>query len=327
MKEEIIVPFEDILTSIFSEEMGPIHLLYRLSDMDEEQLAQFLTQWQSAPDDRRQVIVRHLADISEENFVVDFSPIFRISFEDPNALVRIAALDGLWDSTDSTLVEPILRLLNSDPALEVRVAAAKASAHFLLLAEWDQIRDINSPQIIKSLYETYVDPMTELSLKCAVLEAMGPATSPTVSRLIEDAYEGFVPELQLSAVFAMGTSADPRWISIILDEMESPNEEMRAEAARAAGLIGLNQAIPQLAELAYDDDLDVAIVAVTSIAQIGGDEADNILNALLGDPRSDHLHKAIEDAMEESIWLDGELPLFPWSEDDLDEDLEIENLD
>ena len=41
------------------------------------------------------------------------------------------------------------------------------------------------------------------------------------------------PELQLSALFAMGTSADPRWLPILVDEMESPNSDMRAEAARA----------------------------------------------------------------------------------------------
>jgi len=321
MEEETIIPFEDVLSSLFAEEMGPIHQLYRLSDMNEEEQAQFHHRWRVASDSRRQEIVRHLADISEWNFIVDFSPIFRFSFQDPYAPVRIAALDGLWDSTDSTLVEPILNFLTDDPALDVREAAARALAHFLVMSEWGQARGVNTSLIFDTLLTTFEDPLTALPIKCAALEAMGPFPSPDTTRVIENAYEGHVSELQLSAVFAMGTSADPRWLPVLLDEMENPELEMRAEAARAAGLIGNSEAIEQLAELAIDDDHDVATAAAIAIAQIGGGEADRILNDLLLDPLSAHLHEAIEEALEESTWMDGELPMFPWSKDDMDNDV------
>lgn len=326
MKEEPTVPFDVILSSLFAEEMGSIPLLYRLSDMHDEDFAKFLLRWNEAADDRRQVIARHLADISEHNFIVDFSPIFRIALQDSYPPVRIAALDGLWDSTDTNLIDPILQLLTLDPASNVREAAARSIAHFLLMSEWDQVRGINKNIVFKTLLDTYDDPMTELPLKCAVLEAMGPIPMPRISKIIEEAYEGYSPELQLSAVFAMGTSADPRWASIILDEMESPVEEMRAEAARSAGLIGLSEALPQLAELVYDDDSDVAAVAITSIGQIGGDEAENILQSLLADPQAAHLYEIVEEALEESNWMDGELPMFPWSDDEMDDDIPLDEL-
>jgi HEAT repeat protein len=326
MKDESIIPFDDILSSLFAEEMGSIPQLYRLSDMDDEDFTKFLLHWNGASDDRRQVIVRHLADISEHNFIVDFAPIFTISLQDSYAPVRIAALDGLWDSTDSTLVDPILNLLTLDPDPKVREAAARSIAHFLLMSEWDHVRGINKNYVFNTLLDTYDDPITELPLKCAVLEAMGPIPLPRVSKIIEEAYEGFSPELQLSAVFAMGTSADPRWAAILLDEMESPVEEMRAEAARAAGLIGLSEAIPQLAELVYDDDLDVAAVAITSIGQIGGSEAESILQDLLSDLHAEHLHEVAEEALEEASWIDGELPMFPWSEDEMDDDVPLDEL-
>ncbi len=317
MEQEKNVPFEEVLSLIFTEDIVPLSQLYRFSDMSESEYSKFLLYWNSAQDDKRKVIVRHLADISEENFVVDFSPIFQLSFQDPYPPVRVAALDGLWDSSDAKLVDPILNLLTNDSHSEVQEAAARTIAHFLLMSEWGQIRGIDTSHIFEILKQAYEDADAELALKCAVLEAMGPVPSPEIPKIIEDAYEGYHPELQLSAVFAMGTSADPRWTSILLDEMESPNEEMRAEAARAAGLIGNSRAVPVLMELAFDHDQDVATVAVTSIAQIGGDEADRFLNELLEDPMAAHLHGTIEEAIEEASWLGGELPMFPWSEDEL----------
>ncbi|MDX1414864.1 MAG: HEAT repeat domain-containing protein [Candidatus Promineifilaceae bacterium] len=315
MNTENNLPFAEILASLFAEEMGPIHYLYRLSDMSEDEHLQFDASWKGVSDNRRHEIVRHLADISESNFVVDFSPIFRSSFLDPFAPVRVAALDGLWDSTDSTLVNPILELLTSDPDPVVREAAAKSLAHFLLLSEWGQVRGINTQRVFQKLLAIYEHPLTTLRIKCAVLEAMGPIPLNETTRIIEDAYEVGVEELQLSAIFAMGTSADSRWLSILLDEMESPSVDMRAEAARAAGIIGKTEAIPQLAELSYDEDLDVATTSVIALAQIGGDEANHILNVLLADQEMKHVHEAIEEALEESQWLDGELPMMPWSEE------------
>lgn len=318
MEQDIQTPFDEILAIIFSEELNSPGHLYRLSDMNDAEFAQFLLNWNTASDEKRRIIVRYLADISEENFVVDFSPIFRMSFGDPYAPVRIAALEGLWDSTDPSLVDPILNLLISDSISEVRETAARSLSHFLMMSEWDQIKRLNTAHIIGVLKSTYEDSATTLPLKCAVLEAMGPVSSPEIAALIEDAYEGYIPELQLSAIFAMGTSADPRWVSILINEMESPHEDMRAEAARAVGIIGDSSTIPHLKELAFDEDSDVAIVAVISIAQIGGDEAENFLDELLNDPQVAHLHDAIEEALEEADWLGGDLPLLQWSEDDIE---------
>ncbi len=326
MEEDRKIPFADILSSLFAEELGPIHQLYRLSDMTDTQQAQFSNQWRTVSDIRRQKIVRHLADISESNFVVDFSPIFRSSLRDPYAPVRIAALDGLWDSTDSTLIDPILELLANDPETEVRAAAARSLAHFLMMSEWDQIRGVDSLLIFNTLLDIYRHPESPILLKCAVLEAMGPSPLPETIELIEDAFEGDVFELQLSAVFAMGTSADSRWLSLLLDEMENPREDMRAEAARAVGIIGHSGAIPQLSELALDEDQEVANAAVISLAQIGGNEANRILDELLMDQNFAHLHEIIEEALEESSWVDGELPMFPWSDDDQEDNLKSFNL-
>lgn len=310
------IPFADVLTSLFANDNIAIHQLYRLSDMNVQETADFRRYWFAASDERRQVIVRHLADLSEDSFIVDFSPIFALCLQDSYAQVRGAALDGLWDSTDVSLVGSIINMLQVDPSPEVKVAAARSLAHYLVMAEWEQLKGVNTTAIFEALRSVYEDATVELPVRCAALEAMGPLPLPEVWDFIQDAFDGHNMELQLSAVFAMGTSADPRWLPTLLDEMESPIAEMRAEAARAAGAIGHGSAVPQLAELTFDEDDDVARAAIAALGQIGGAEAHRSLEVLLSDTEFAHLHEAAEEAIDETIWLESDLESFPWLEGD-----------
>ena len=316
MEGESQLPFSEVLLLLFTAESIPIQHLYRLSDMDEEQSAEFHRYWAAAEDDRRQQMSRHLADLSEDNFVVDFTPLFAFMLRDSSPAVRMAALDGLWDCEDEKLADPIISLMVGDPAVEVRVTAARSLAHFLIMSEWGQLSGKKVPAIFDALREMYEDFETPLPVRSAALEAMGPLSHPKVAGFIEESYEGSTPELQQSALFAMGTSADSRWLSILLDEMESPITEMRAEAARAAGSIGASESISLLSELVYDEDEDVARAAIVALAQIGGELAQRALDDLLSDEASSHLHDAAEEAMEEAEFLESELQLYPWSDSD-----------
>ncbi|VAW43603.1 hypothetical protein MNBD_CHLOROFLEXI01-3992 [hydrothermal vent metagenome] len=303
-------PFDTVLDEILHAEPLPIHQLYRLSDMAAEEWAAFEGGLAALPDERRQVIVRHLADISEDNFVVDFSPIFVHCLADGMPDVRRAALDGLWDSTDLKLIPTMTQLMQSDADGEVRTAAAAALGHYLLLAEWGQLPEHILPSLVETMLTEYDNVETAVSIRRVLLEAVGASSHPRVNTLIEEAYENSDPAMQLSAVFAMGSSADRRWSGTILDEMESPYEEMQAEAARAAGTIGSSDFVPLLAELAYDADLTIRIAAIVSLGQIGGDEVQHLLGNMLDDSEvqeQDQVLETVEDALEESTSLAGDI--------------------
>lgn len=318
-REKTEKPFSEVLDALFTDEQIPIPLLYRLSDMPAEAFNTLVERWPAVAEERRRVIVRHLADISEENFVVDFSPFFSFCFQDETAAVRIAALDGVWDCTNLALIDPIIRLMQSDENDEVRAAAAAALAHYVLMAEWGELPRKISPRIVAALLAEYEKDETAVAVKRAALEALGAANHPRVPTLIQEAYEQENFDMQISAVFAMGNSADPRWLPIILEEMSNPMAEMRAEAARAAGTIGSSDAVPSLAELAIDEELSVGLAAVTSLGQIGSEQAREILLDLLDDPEFETLHETIDEALDEMDWLGGEFDLLAWSDDDEDE--------
>lgn len=320
MKEEKQIPFSSVLEQLFTAEPLPLDLLYRLSDMSDADEARFWTGWTAVADERRWVIMRHLANISEENFVVDFVPVFSRAITDSFAPVRVAALDGLWDTTSVSLVRPIIRLMQTDEDVDVRAAAAAALAHYVLLAEWGQVPAHISPVIVEALLAEYDKPDMAIAVKRSALEALGAANHPRVAGIIEDAYESARLDIQMSAVFAMGNSADPRWLPTVIDEMQNPSDEMRAEAARAAGSIGGSDAVEALANLLLDQELTVTLAAIEALGQIAGDRPTELLQALLDDSDFEDLHEAVAEALEEMALLGGDVD-FDWLAVD-DEDVD-----
>ena len=131
--------FPSVLSALFGGDEVPVHLVYRLSDMSKAEFELFQREWLEVSEERRAALVRHMADIAEENYLVDFSPVFAYLFDDNYPSVRMAALDGLWDSTDTHLIRPIIDILQGDSHVGVRAAAARALAHYVLLAEWGQV--------------------------------------------------------------------------------------------------------------------------------------------------------------------------------------------
>jgi HEAT repeat protein len=325
------LPFPEVLKALLTDEEVTIHLLYRLSDMTEEEKSRLFEAWLLTPELRRQEITRHLADIVEDNFIVDFEPVFAYCLADPDSMVRAAALDGLWDTTNMSLITPIVELMQNDQSQVVQATAAATLSHYLLLSSWGQLRRVPTERITEALLAVYEDPNSAMPLRRAALEALGSVPTERVQKLIESAYEGSIRELQLGALFAMGNSADPRWLPILLDEMESPYSEMRIEAARASGSVGHSEAVPALAELAYDDDEEVAATAIEALGLIGGEEAHAVLEAMIEEPGAEHLQEIILSALEDIDWLDKELSLLSLSVDDEDEDddelIEFDDLD
>jgi len=311
----------DFMRSLREDEELILASLYRMSDLTPEELSHFYEHWPEVDDERRRIVVRHLADISEENFQVDFGDVFAHCLNDGHPAVRLAALDGLWDSERVALLEPIIALMRSDPEEEVRTLAAATIGHYILLAEWDVIPMHRVSTAVEALLAVLDEDETPKALRRAALESVSASSHERVDGLVEDAYDSGDHELQVSAVYAMGRTVDKRWLPIILDEMSSSSSEMRLEAARAAGHIGSTEAVTELIDLISDEDLEVQLAAITAMGQIGGSLAVRVLEEMDGDPDFDHLQYAVEEALEEAVWMDNvDLTLFDWDNDDEEED-------
>jgi len=130
-----------------------------------------------------------------------------------------------------------------------------------------------------------------------------------VADLIREAYVATEEKVRVSAVFAMGRSADPCWAKHVLRELSSPSPAMRYEAAIACGELQLDAAVLDLEELADDSDPEVQEAALWALGQIGGDKAREILE-FYRDAEDEATRAAAESALDELTFLCGDLSDF-----------------
>lgn len=313
------IPFTEVIESLKNDEQVSIPLLYRFSDMDPAEWEHLLAVWPTLDDERRRVVTRHMADITEISYRVDFSPFFAMTLNDPSAAVRLASLDGLWDSENLSLIQPIIDLMQTDPEVDVRARAAGSLGQYVVKGEWDIIPLEQTEPIVEALLNQLDDPETKTAVRRAALESLGAAYHPRVAELITAAYETGKFEMQISAVVAMGNSADRQWTSYLTEEFDNPDAEMRFMAARAAGQIGSSDSVKGLIELLDDEDLEVQLTAIISLGEIGGEMAREALEELESDPfLEEELQEAVEAALEELYLMSGlgDLSLLEWGEDD-----------
>ncbi len=293
------------LLAMVADDTQPINIaaLYQLSDMPTAQFDQFTNQWPQIDEIRRTQLARHLADISEENYQVDFTPFTTLFLADPADAVRLALFDILWDSTNLQLIPIIIKTMQEDKSTAVRAAATSTLGHYVLMMEWGEISDTKEDIIVTALLEQLRDDYAPLPIKRAALESVASTGTQEVHQFIAQAYQDSDKTLKLSAVFAMGRTADPRWLNNILQELDSGEPSMRIEASRAAGMLGKSEAVSQLIEIAkYDDDIEVQIAAVYALGEIGSDQASETLNEMaeeIDESDTPELADAIDAALEE----------------------------
>lgn len=316
MQSDHELSIADLMKSLQEDDDLVLSSLYLMSDLTPDELNHFCDEWAAVGDERRRIVVRHLADISEENFQVDFSSVFAHCLGDQSPGVRRAALDGLWDSERLSLLEPIVQLMLTDPDEEVRTVAAATIGHYVLLSEWEVIPFGSTDQAVAALLAVLDNEETPKALRRAALESVSASSHDRVNGLVEEAYDSGDHELQISAVYAMGRTVDKRWLQVVIDEMASTSSEMRVEAARAAGHIGSAEAVAELADLVADEDLEVQLAAIAAMGQIGGSLAIQILDDMDDDPAFAHVQYAITEALEEAFWIqDFDLELLDWDND------------
>ena len=324
---EIKRSISSLLTDLAGSEPLVVNALYRLSDLMGDELYVVQKSWPTLPAERRYAVVQHLADIAEENFQVDFSPIFTFCLRDAAADVRRAALEGLWDSEDTSLVPILLGLVQQDPDKDVRAAAAATLGHFVLLSEWQQIPRSAIVGVVEALIPQFENPRNPVVLRRSALEAISSASDDRIQALIEQAYNENDEQLQAAALYAMGNNADRRWIKYVRQEINSDSLVMREEAIRAAGNIESSDRVDEnIEQLHQDNDLSIQLDAVTAVGQIGSEQAREILTKLMEDADAEKLQESIEEALEDMDMFN-DLKLLDLDLDDEDEEDEEDEVD
>ncbi len=240
-----------------------------------------------------------LVEVAEVSFEVNFDPIFLVAMGDEDHEVRAAAIDGLWENEDQALIGPLVHLLRADDAPNVRAAAATALGRFVLLGELGDIDRAPAMLAEEALLKALRHGEEVLEVRRRAIEAIAYSGEAGVREIIENAYYDEDEEMQASALFAMGRSADPYWRAWLVRELENPGAEIRFEAARACGELEASKAISQLTRMTFaDPDREVQQAAVWALGRIGGRESRAALEACY-ESDDEALSEAAAEALDE----------------------------
>lgn len=317
MPEDSQIPFQQLIDALFEEDtpFNPRYL-YRLSDLETEELSIFIENWPRFSLWRRKALLEDLEELSGVDDLLSFENIARHAVSDFDPHVRQLAVKILWESEDRDLIPLFLNLLQSDPDAEVQAAAATGLGQFVYLGELEELPAEQSNGLEKSMLEViYQD--REPIVTSRILESLGYSSRPEIPDLVERAFQSGDRRMMASALLAMGRSMDSRWEKSILSMLNHKLPELRAEAARAAGELQSEDAVPTLIELTDDSEEIVRLAAIWALSEIGGEIARLTLEELFREVETDREADFLELALDNLAFTDG---LQPFSLLDLPEE-------
>ncbi|KXK23141.1 MAG: phycocyanin alpha phycocyanobilin lyase-like protein [Chloroflexi bacterium OLB15] len=283
---------------------------YGLTDLSADELAVLLPVWAGLDAEYRRSVVKALVDVTETNIEFNYSALAEAALNDADDGVREAAIELLWEDESIALMDRLIEISLHDDAVLVRAAAANALGRFILSGELGDIPEEQTERARQAAIALWENPDEDVEVRRRALEAISNSSHDIVPEAIEQAYQSHDQRMQTSAIFAMGRSCDDRWAGHVLSELENESPEFRYEAARAAGELELEEAIPALSGLAFDRDVDIRDVAIWALGEIGGKEAVRVLTLLVNDAKSQgdrDLSESIEDALAAATLNSGDL--------------------
>jgi HEAT repeat protein len=317
-------PFEALIEALLDVDtpLSP-RFLYRLSDIEAAELEMLKEVWEQVPDWRRKALLEDVETLGAANYMLSFEALARFTILDALPEVRLPSIRTLAEYETTDLIELYRQALSQDNDLLVRAAAADALSRYVYLGEIEELPPAMLREIEQHLIEVIRSEDAKLVRRRA-LEALSYSAREEVTEFISVAYNSADKEWIVSAVLAMGRSANEKWAPQVLENLENSFPAIRAEAARAAGELELHEAVPQLLEMLDDHDPDVRAASIWSLSQIGGEgvqEALEMMYEQTDDPEEVELIEAALENLEftENMQL---FALFDFPAPDEDEDSE-----
>ncbi len=260
------------------EEPISYQLLRNLSELTGPELVQFQSAWADFSPKRRLDLMRALVNMAEEHIEFHYNAIFAWTLDDQDPHIRLYAIEGLWEDKNTRFVERFKQLLTYDEDVDVRAAAAMALGRYIAWGELNEVSQHHADRAVEALWDVYHDPREHVHVRRRALEGIAASSHPGAARLIENAHYDEDLFMRSSALYAMGRTADIRWIPYLLPELESQAPELRMEAARSLGELESTAAVdPMIRMLDTEQDSEVRFAILEALGQIGGDKAKQAL--------------------------------------------------
>jgi len=326
---EQTISFQTILDALLASGKDfPRRYYQHFSDISPLELKTVQDTWPRVKPDRKLSLLNGLLSMVESDTLVNFEVFARAILNDSEAAVRVLALRLLEECDDIKLVPTFIDLLKNDPDLNVRVEAANALNLFVDLGELEEISEEVYGEVHAALLEV-AKGAEEMRLRRRALESLGWSSNSEVVELVESAFDGNI-DWRLSALVAMGRSADDRWEDRVLRSLLDDNDKIRKAAVQSAGMLAFKSArLPLLKMLESDDNGDVMSAAIWSLSQIGGEDVQTYLENLLDETEDEDLIDFIEEALDNLAFTEDldRFELMSFNPDDLEGLEELDDME
>lgn len=292
------IPFSQVISTLLDESI-PLSRRYvkRLSDIDPDEKAILEDAWHKISLKRRVALLKDMDKAHMDDTLLCFDQAARIALKDPEPSARTKAIQILREYELKDLLPTFVSMAETDPDADVRAASAAALSTFIYLGEIEELSPKKLLQVEECLLRLTSSSDAKLVRRRA-LEALGFSSRKEIPGLIEAAYASPDTEWLITALFAMGRSANTRWNAQVFKMLDHPDPRVRAEAASAAGELEIKASVPTLIELLGDDDLDVRVASMWSLSQIGGAGVREALEYLRETVEDDDEANLIDTALE-----------------------------
>ncbi|MBC8504954.1 MAG: HEAT repeat domain-containing protein [Anaerolineales bacterium] len=312
-------PFQDIIEALLNADtiLDP-QLLFRLSDLEGEDIETLKTAWPNIPDWRRRALLEDIEELAEGNLLLSFESVCRIAIDDEDPQVRFLAIRPMFIYEPEDLLYQLMNILETDEDENVRACCASTLGKFVFLGEIENIPDDTTQDLVNCLLKvTKGNDSTQVRRRA--LEALGFASSKEVPKLIEAALLRDGTDWLISALFAMGRTCDKRWNPNVISMLNHQLPAVRFEAVKAAGELEISDAVEELIDLLNDSNDDVRLAAAWSLSQIGGEGVKDALEKLM---KANHNYEEvglIQDALD-NLMFNEDMELFGLLEFSNDDD-------
>lgn len=302
------VSFEKVIAALLdnTKPFPPVHL-HSFSDISTSDLQKLKEKWVNIDAKRRATLLEDLETLAESDTLVSFDDLGKFALTDPDPRVREVALRLLWECQDHSLVAKFLQMVESDPDLKVRSAAATALGQFIYYGELEEIPETILRRIENKLLKLTTKEEEAKLLRRRALEAMGYSSRSEMKNLLLAAYNNNDPEWLVTALFAMGRSANSTWVPSVMEMLDSENPEVLFEAVRAAGELEAPAARKRLLKIVktQPEGSEIRMAAIWALSKIGGEKVRDTLEALLELSEDEDEIDILEDALENLQFTEG----------------------
>jgi len=319
--------FSTVITALLDEKKPfPPRYLRHFSDLDPANLKLLMKTWPKVATARKLTLLEDLELLAETDTITSFDDLASALLTDPEPGVRVIAIRLLWECPDTRLVPVYLKIMQSDESEQARAVSATALGLFIYEGELEKIPE----KILHSVEEALLDTTKNaesILVRRRALEALGASSREEVPPLIEAAYHRREPNWVVSALFAMGKSSDKRWEKQVLSRLHSQDEEIRSEAIRAAGELGLASARAALLDvLADEEDIEMRHEVIWALSKIGGEGVRERLEELIDLETDDEEADFLDEALENLLFTE-ELSQFDMFDFDPDDELKEDDFE